>query len=345
MSQERRRRSLYFVRPGEVAVREEPMPQLAPYQALVKTTLSAISSGTELLIYRGQAPAALPADATIAALAGDLSMPLKYGYSSIGRVVAVGRESCMSWVGRLVFAFHPHETHFVVSVDELMPVPSSIAVEDAVFLPNMETAVNFIMDGRPMIGEQVVVFGQGIVGLLTTALLARCPLGSLVTLDRHQLRRQASLGLGAGASLDPEAPGVTSLVRASLADGQPPGGADLAFELSGVPDALDQALAVTGYSGRVVIGSWYGTKRAELDLGGAFHRSRIRLVASQVSTIDPGLTGRWNKQRRFALAWRLLRQVAPSRFITHSFPLERAAEAYRLLDERPGEVIQAVLTS
>ena len=52
---------------------------------------------------------------------------------------------------------------------------------------------------------------------------------------------------------------------------------DLTFELSGSPSALNDAIALTAFSGRIVIGSWYGQKRAEIDLGGAFHRSRIKV--------------------------------------------------------------------
>ena len=119
---------------------------------------------------------------------------------------------------------------------------------------------------------------------------------------------------------------------------------DLCFEVSGAPEALEQAIAVTGFAGRVVIGSWYGQKRAALDLGGRFHRSRIRLISSQVSTLAPALSGRWSKARRFELAWEMLRQVRPSRWITQRFPVEQADEAYRLIDQRPGETIQVLLT-
>ena len=54
----------------------------------------------------------------------------------------------------------------------------------------METAVNLVMDARPIIGERVMVIGQGIVGLLTTALLSRFPLNRLITLDRYAIRRR-----------------------------------------------------------------------------------------------------------------------------------------------------------
>ncbi|MCL5026767.1 MAG: zinc-binding alcohol dehydrogenase [Chloroflexi bacterium] len=337
--------ALYFVGPGQVALRDEPVPEPGANQVLVKTILSAISTGTELLIYRGLAPAGLAADETITALRGSLGYPLKYGYSTVGSVTATGQAVDASWAGKLVFAFHPHQSHFIAEVSNLLPVPDGIAPEDAVFLANMETAVNFALDGMPVIGEQVVVFGQGVVGLLTTALLAQLPLARLITLDRYPLRRRASLELGAHASLDPAAADAIPEVRSMLQGSGTNGGADMTYELSGSPAALDQAVAVTGFDGRVVIGSWYGRKRVDLDLGGAFHRSRIRLISSQVSTIAPQLTGRWSKARRFELAWRMLQKVLPSRYITHSFPLGEAARAYRLLDESPGEAIQVVLTS
>jgi len=177
----------------------------------------------------------------------------------------------------------------------------------------------------------VAVFGQGLVGLLTTTLLSRIPLASLVTLDRYPLRRELSLKAGAHTSLD-------SQVSAPLHD------FDLCYELSGSPVALGQAIAATGFNGRIVIGSWYGTKRANLDLGGRFHRSRIRLISSQVSTLAPELSGRWTKARRLQTALQLLAEIRPSRFITHRIPFADAAKAYELLDQTPEDAVQVVLT-
>jgi threonine dehydrogenase-like Zn-dependent dehydrogenase len=251
----------------------------------------------------------------------------------------VGAQVAPEWQDRLVFSFHPHESHFLASPAELMPVPPSVSPEEAAFLPNMETAVNFLMDGQPLIGEQVVIFGQGIVGLLTTALLARLPLASLVTLDRYALRRQTSLALGAHASLDPAEPQALTRLHAVLQQGS-----DLTYELSGNPAALEPAIAATGFSGRVVIGSWYGQKRADINLGGRFHRSRIRLISSQVSTLAPQWTGRWSKARRLQVAWRMLEQVRPAHLITHRLPLAQAAQAYAMLDQHPEETLQVILT-
>ena len=332
------RRSVYFTSPHQVTVQEEALPDPTPGQVVVRTLCSAISPGTEGLIYRGQFPQELSLDENIPALAGAFAYPLKYGYSAVGRVIQTSQGVDPFWQDRLVFAFHPHESYFTAAPDELQVVPDDVSPEDAVFLPNMETAVNLVMDGRPLIGEQVVVFGQGVVGLLTTALLSWFPLQKRITLDRFALRRQASLGLGAHASIDPNEPDALAQALSLLPDG-----ADLAYELSGAPAALDSAIAVSGFAGRVIIGSWYGQKRASLDLGGSFHRSRIRLISSQVSTLAPELSGRWSKSRRFAVAWEALRKLQPSRFITHRFPIQDAAQAYQLVDQRPETTIQVLI--
>jgi threonine dehydrogenase-like Zn-dependent dehydrogenase len=121
-------------------------------------------------------------------------------------------------------------------------------------------------------------------------------------------------------------------------------GADLTFELSGNPAALNDAITLTRFSGRIVIGSWYGEKPAEIKLGSSFHRSRIKLISSQVSTISPELAARWDKPRRFDVAWNALERIKPERWITHRFALKDAASAYRMLDENPQETLQVLFT-
>jgi 2-desacetyl-2-hydroxyethyl bacteriochlorophyllide A dehydrogenase len=339
-----KRKALYFDAPNRVSVKEEALAEPGPDQVLVQTLVSAISAGTELLFYRGEVPKDIPVDETIPSLAKQLEYPLKYGYAAVGKVIDVGKDVSDDWSEQLVFAFNPHESHFVMSAKELIRIPESLSPDDLVFLPNMETAVSLLMDGRPLIGEQVVVFGQGVVGLLTTALLGRIPLTRLITLDRYPKRRERSIVLGAHMSLYPALSEVQQMLYDSLRTESGYEGADLAYELSGNVQALDQAIAVAGFNGRVVIGSWYGKKQAELDLGGRFHRSQINMFASQVSAIAPRFRGRWTKKRRLQVALRMIERVKPASLITHRFPLDQAAKAYQLIDKNPEETIQMVLT-
>src|SRR5215217_5105073 len=119
-----KRLALYFTAPYEVSVREEALPLPAAGQVLVQTLVSAISAGTELLIYRGHPPADICMGETIPSLAANFSYPLKYGYATIGRVAAVGGGVDKQWQGKTVFAFQPHQSHFLSTPAELIPVPS-----------------------------------------------------------------------------------------------------------------------------------------------------------------------------------------------------------------------------
>ena len=332
------RRSIWFDAPYRVSVREEPLTDLAPDQVLVQTIVSAISAGTELLFYRGQVPADMPLDASIAALAGEVHYPLRYGYACVGRVIEIGAQVDQEWLGRCVFSFQPHATHFAARPTELFPLPAELSPRQAVFLPNMETAVNFMLDGAPLLGERVVVLGQGVVGLLTTALLAHMPSAQLIAFDRFALRRDKARALGAHEVFDP----IAEADRAQELLGE--GGADLTFELSGNPEALNLAIELTGFAGRIIIGSWYGRKSAALDLGGRFHRSRIRLISSQVSTLTPDLLARWDKDRRLAAAWSMLNRIPVCDLITHTFSISdsEAAQAYALLDQHPEQAVQII---
>ncbi len=337
------RQALIFTAPFSLEIREEPLPPLPEDGLLVETIITAISSGTEMLLYRGQMPPELMADATIAAL-GEGGYPQKYGYAAVGRVVEIGASVAKAWQGRLVFAFQPHQSHFVARPDDVLPLPEGMLPETAVFLPNMETAVSFIMDAQPGIGEQVAVFGQGIVGLLTTGLLAQLPLACLITLDSYALRRNWSQKLGASASLNPSDPYLPAKILAALPHAGHHPGFDLAFELSGNPAALDTAIDVMGFNGRILIGSWYGNKRADLNLGGKFHRNQMQLISSQVSHLAPRWQGRWSKARRLAVAWEMLQKHQPQQLITHRFPLEQAAQAFDLIDTRPETAVQIIFT-
>jgi len=44
------------------------------------------------------------------------------------------------------------------------------------------------------------------------------------------------------------------------------------------------------------------------------------------------------------ISWKALERIQPEKWITHRFPIERAEEAYRLLDENPQETIQILVT-
>lgn len=313
------------------------MPSPEPNEVTVQALASGISHGTEMLVYRGQVPEHLDLD--LPTLRGSFRFPIKYGYASVGRVIEAGSDVVGLAEGDLVFVHHPHQDRYTVPAALAIPVPAGVPAEQAVLLANLETAVNAVLDAHPRLGDRVVVFGQGVVGLLAGLLFRRAGVELVATVDPFRVRRQVSADLGADLVLEPDQALIERVWR--YTGGR---GADLALEASGSGEALDTAIDCLGFQGTVVVCSWYGTKPVRLHLGDGFHRRRLRIVSSQVSSVDPSLAPRWSAERRRDLALRLLQQLPIDRLLTHRVPFQEAADAYRLVSEQPEDTIQVVLT-
>lgn len=320
-------RAVWFGAPQMVEIRCESLPALAgPRDVRVHALASGISHGTEMLVYRGEAPADLAFD--LPTLAGSFALPAKYGYALVGQVVEAGANVAQLAVGDRVFVHHPHQTELVVDAALPIRLPHGVEPWRGIFLANLETALNVVLDAHARFGERVVVFGQGMVGLLVTQLLARSGV-TVIAVDGYERRRALAERFGATAVAPDEVKETD---------------ADVTIEISGNPTALQRAIDTTAVEGTVVVASWYGTKQVDLRLGEAFHRRRLKLVSSQVSNIDPALAPRWNRSRRMDLALELLPQLDLEPLVSHRFAFDQAAEAYRLIDEHPEQTVQVVLT-
>lgn len=330
-------KQLWFTAPLQAEIQQHVLPPLAASQVTVAVTMSAVSAGTELLVFRGLVPESMKLDASLGSFGATAGFPLRYGYASVGRVVACGRDVDPQWMGRRVFAFEPHASHFNAAVADLKEIPASVTDEAALFVPNMETAVNLVQDGLPQLGEQVVVAGAGIVGVLLLQLLQQFPLAGVHVIEPDADRRARALRLGAASATDPADLRGISALKQQLGER----GADVLFEVSGNPAALDTLVSLSGFCSRVVVGSWYGNKPTTIALGGDAHRNRLQLITSQVSTIAPALCGRWSKSRRFDLVWELLGKLQPQQWIDARVPFQQAPTFFHRLCE-PGSVLQGI---
>lgn len=337
MTKSRESLSLWIERPGEVSLRQEKIRSPSEGEILVRGLFSALSHGTEKLIYLGQVEENLPLDLSIPSLGGQLSFPLKYGYSNAGVIEELGKGVDKSLVGKKVFSFQPHQSYFLARVEEVFLLNPQVDLEDASLFPSVETALALLLDATPSIGEFVLVLGQGSVGLLLTALLSRTG-AYIVSSDPYPKRRKLSRSFGAFLSLDPYSENFQEECL-ELTEGR---GFDLIFEVSGNPEALNLAFSVAAFEADIIVGSWYGKRL--VNLGTAFHRGRFRLRSSQVSTLPSKLLGRWSKERRSKVAWKLLEEINVKSLISHRLPLEKGAEAFKLLENPPQELVQIVFT-
>lgn len=294
-------RALWITGPRRAELRSEPLPEPRDGEVLVAALYSAISRGTERLVYEGRVPASEHARMRAPFQAGSFPFPVKYGYASVGRVMA----GPGLLLGRDVFCLHPHQSAYVVPAEAVLPVPAEVPSARAVLAANMETALNAIWDAALCAGDRVAVVGAGVVGCLVAYLAARHP-GTEVTLVDVDPRKQAvAARLGVELKLPAAAPRDC----------------DVVLHASGAPDGLTTALALAGLEARVVELSWYGDQPVSAPLGAGFHALRLTLRSSQVGRLPPAQAARWTHRRRLALALALLADPALDALITdeHAF--------------------------
>jgi threonine dehydrogenase-like Zn-dependent dehydrogenase len=316
---------VYFVAPQVVEIRERPLePQKDAI--LVRSLVQGISAGTELYFYRGDFPSGMEGD--LPGLSKRLEYPLVYGYSNVG----------MDERGRRVFCFAPHQTGWYASEADLIILDDSISNLDAVFLPNMETALGILQDLQPILGETIAVMGLGVVGLLVAELLSRQKWINLILVDMKESRRPIAESLGADF-INPQKESLAEAVQ-KLTGGR---GLDRAVNVSASASALQDLMEVMAMEGLIIEASWYGSRPVSLSLGGAFHRRRLTIKSSQVSNVGGHLGPGWNKKRRMELVLRALSEIQPRRYVTDHFPFAQAPRAYEYISEGHENTIQVVL--
>lgn len=277
-------------RPGHGELRPAPLRPPAEGEVLVHSLFSAISRGTESLVFRGEVPASEYERMRAPFQEGDFPGPVKYGYISVGIVeYGLGSEA-EALRGRTVFCLHPHQQRYVVPARAVVPLPTGVPPQRAVLAANMETAINACWDGAPGLGDRIAVVGAGVVGSLVAWLCARIPGVQVELIDTDPGRAGLATALGLAHRLPAEASGDC----------------DLVFHASGNPTGLARALELAGQDATVVEMSWYGSTAVTLPLGAAFHARRLRLQSSQVGRLPPQRSARWNYRRRMELALALL---------------------------------------
>lgn len=322
-------RELWFDAPRHVEVRRAPLPFPAPRQLLVRGLYSGISQGTELLLYRGEGPT--PFDPSLDT-PGQPTYPRRYGYAWVGEVVAgvddgTGGVSTIP-TGTRVFALAPHAEYHVVDAEALTILDDGIPSERAVLTANLETALTGVWDAGISLGDEVVILGGGIIGLLTAWLVRLC--GARVRLVEPSVRRrEAGRRLGIVEAVTPE-------------DDVPLGTADVVIEATGEPKNIEQAILHAAPEACITVLSFYGTRVAPVPLGAEFHRRRLSLRASQVSSIPPTRRARWSSARRLRLVQHLLADPVLDELIDPSVPFEQAASAYAGLEQAGGGALQMV---
>lgn len=348
-------RSVRFEAPRRVALVDGPDPDLAAGEVRVATMFSGISAGTELTYYRGTNPyfdkhwdAGLRLfRATDAADGGAVAPGLAYpvdgkGSEEVGVVVEVGAGVRELAPGELVWGKWGHRDLAVMAADYLRvrTVAPGMAPIVGVFSQIGAIALNVVLDADLHVGETVAVFGLGVLGQIV-AQLARLNGADVIAVDPHADRRGVAAALGTAQTLDARAGDIGERIR-ELTDGR---GVDAALEVSGSYEGLREAVRSVRYNSRVVAAGFFQGRASALALGEEFHHNRVELRCSQISSVAPQLSWRWNDERlqRTVMSLAAAGRLELERLVTDVVPFEEADRAFALLDGSADRGLAVVL--
>jgi 2-desacetyl-2-hydroxyethyl bacteriochlorophyllide A dehydrogenase len=344
-------RVVQFTGPRQVEVATVESAPLPPGHLRVRTRYSGISAGTELTAYRGTNPYLTRTWDSEARIFRDGGPGIAYpvvgwGYSEVGEVLEVSPElrgtPGMPEPGDLVYGIWGHRSEGIVPAERMIGhrLPEGLAPLAGSFARVGAIAYNAVLAANIHLGEDVAIFGQGVIGLLTTR-LAQLNGAHVTAVDALDSRLAKAAEYGASRTLNARADAVAERIREATGGR----GADVAVEISGVYPALHEAVRSVTVGGRVVASGFYQGDGAGLRLGDEFHHNRVEIVASQIGGVPPQLAGRWTVERLQQTFLRLVADglVDVEGLVSHVVPVADAADAYVLLDERPADALQVVL--
>jgi threonine dehydrogenase-like Zn-dependent dehydrogenase len=289
-------RAFWLAAPDMGEIRSHPLSDPAPGEVLVRTLYSAVSRGTETLVFRGGVPPSQYDFMRAPFQEGDFPAPVKYGYLNVG-VVEQGPAELR---GQTVFCLYPHQTAYVVPAEAVTVLPEGVPPRRAVLAGTVETAVNALWDAAPLVGDRIAVVGAGMVGCSVAALLARFPAARVQLVDANPDRAAVAAAMGVEFALP----------------GDATGDCDLVVHASATSEGLGRALELLAPDATVVELSWYGDRPVSVPLGEYFHSRRLAVRSSQVGAIAPARRGRRSHADRRTIALELLRDPVFDALIT-----------------------------
>jgi 2-desacetyl-2-hydroxyethyl bacteriochlorophyllide A dehydrogenase len=316
----------------EIAEIADPSPS-GPRSALVRMETVGIC-GTDVSIYKGKIP---------------VSFPRVLGHELVGRVqqaaadgeiaegtrvlvnpsIACGRctlcradleQLCPrgALIGRDVDGGFAEL--IAIDDDRLLPLPDTIAADDAALLQVLGTCVHAQRSFEAFPGQTAVVIGLGVAGFLMVQLLRARGLTTVLGVTRSRGKAELARQFGASAVVPPDEAAQQCL---EMTNGR---GADIVIEAVGTLPTFTQAVELASLGGTIVLFGTIG-RNATSDLPLPFYD----LYYKELTIRNPRAARHRDYQAAVDLAAAGQVQLAP--LLTRSFPLEEAADAVHATEQ------------
>jgi len=289
-----------FPKKGIVEVEDYSISaQVEDNEALIKTNATLISVGTEMNWLLGLAePIRL----------GKYKYPLYPGYSNVGKVILKGRDLREFNNGDRIFSGLRHQSYGKIksSFKVQCKIPEEVSNDEATFATLASVALYGVRRANIEIGEDVVIIGLGVVGLLTQQFVQLAGALNVITVDTITDRLRLSERLGAKYTLNAKKVNNIEKMIKELTRRK---GADTVFDATGNPKVINTALSFARENGKVVIvGSPHGemTFRPQISL---CDKDRILIGAAQYNNpVMENQYYRWVKREERRLILELIKE-------------------------------------
>lgn len=318
-----------FAAQNKVELHEVDIPKPGPGQALVKSVVSQISTGTELTMLEANVDPDSPW------MDINIHYPILPGYSNAGVVVDVGEGVDKSFIGKRVMTAATHARYSVVNVNEnFYPLPDNADYDEAVFAVIAQITIGNVRAAKIRMGETVVVYGAGLIGQFVARFAKIAGALNVIVVDLSDYRLGLVPDDSTFITVNPNKEDVREVIKKHN------GGqlADVVFETTGCQHLVqDQLYSVTKNGKYVVTSSPKGKSTIDLDY---CNRQGIRIIGAHNWAVHPEVAtshNPWTQYRDAAYFIQLLEkeQISVASLISHRANYTEAKEMYQMLvDDR-----------
>ncbi|NMB28076.1 MAG: alcohol dehydrogenase catalytic domain-containing protein [Tissierellia bacterium] len=336
-------KALVFEGVNDIKLKEVPMPVLEEGELLLKVKASLIC-GTDVRIYRGRktkgvrTPSILGHEfaGVIEEVCGDVGEFKKGDLVSIAPIVPCLKcyyckhdqeNICLNRTAHGYeydggFAEYVKIPAAVLKSGNVYKVPEGVSIEDIPLAEPLACCINGQRQSPIKLGDAVVIFGAGPIGLMHL-LLAKSSGGMVIVSEPNEKRRETALKLGADIVVDPTSEDLETVVLNST-DGI---GADVVIMAIGIPALVNDTLKIARKGGTINLFAGFSVgDMPPVDVN-LIHYKELNITGTSASA-----------RRDHEKAIRLIKNgtIDASKIITHKFPLDQADEAFRVAESGEG---------
>jgi threonine dehydrogenase-like Zn-dependent dehydrogenase len=293
-------------------IRRSTVPESTPSQQQVISKFSMVSTGTEKLVLTQQVPSAMQQDMAVPYMEGGFNLPIKYGYAMCGLLET----------GERVHLMHPHQNICIVEKESLFFCSDTLPLQRVPLISNMETVINAIWSCDLDSDKPFVICGFGNIGSLLATTLKFFYKKDVVVIEKNLWRQKQAQELGFDLYKENQ-------------------GFEVAFNTTAQDAALQYCIDQASEEAQIIELSWYGSCTTKLQLGNHFHKKRLHLISSQVSSIPKKKRQEYNYYKRKQLASSILEHDIFDSLIAHIIPFHEAPSFFNSL--RKGEPLDGLI--